>query len=363
MVPLTSRERIARILKRLPVDRIGTYESFWDDTQKIWAEQGHLAKDELLEDHFGYDLRVQWCFNSVADLDYKEEILEETGESKLVRSGNGAVLRWWKARSGTPEHVDFLVKDRAGWEEHIRPHLLNAANDRRRIDFAAYRRTRDACRAGDLFFFWGGVNVFELMHPVCGHMHMLMGMALDPDWVKDMCRVYADLTIRLMETLFAEEGPPDGLYFFEDMGFKERPFMSPAMYQDIIWPSHKRTFDFAHARGLPVVVHSCGFVEPLVPGLIEAGMDCLQAMEVKAGMDLVRLKERFGDRIAFCGGLDIRALETNDTAAVEAELAKKLPAAMAGSGYILHTDHSVSPRVGYETYRYFLERGRQMGTY
>jgi uroporphyrinogen decarboxylase len=110
-------------------------------------------------------------------------------------------------------------------------------------------------------------------------------------------------------------------------------------------------------------VHSCGFVEPLVPGLIEAGMDCLQAMEVKAGMDLVRLKARYGDRIAFCGGLDIRALETNDTAAIEAELAKKLPAAMAGSGYILHTDHSVSPRVGYETYRYFLERGREMGTY
>ena len=64
-----------------------------------------------------------------------------------------------------------------------------------------------------------------------------------------------------------------------------------------------------------------------------------------------------------CGGLEIRALETNDTRAVEAELAAKLPAAMAGSGYILHTDHSVSTRVNYETYEYFLERGRAMGTY
>jgi uroporphyrinogen decarboxylase len=130
-----------------------------------------------------------------------------------------------------------------------------------------------------------------------------------------------------------------------------------------VWPAHKRTFDFCHARGLPIIVHSCGYVEPLVPGLIEAGMDCLQAMEAKAGMDLVRLKKTFGDRIAFCGGMDIRTLETNDKKVVEAELKKKLPAAMKGSGYILHTDHSVSPRVEYATYRYFLDRGRKMGTY
>jgi uroporphyrinogen decarboxylase len=147
------------------------------------------------------------------------------------------------------------------------------------------------------------------------------------------------------------------------MGLKGRPFMSPAMYKDILWPAHKRTFDYGHARGLPIILHSCGYVEPLVPGLIEAGMDCLQAMEVKAGMDLVHLKKTYGDRIAFCGGLDIRALETNDLRQVEKELAAKLPAAMAGSGYILHTDHSVSSRVDYETYKFFLDRGREMGTY
>ena len=360
---LTGKERIARILKRRPVDRIGAHESFWGDTRTIWAEQGHIGKDESLEDHFGLDLRVQWCFNPVADLDFKEQIVEETDEWKLVRSGNGALLRWWKARSGTPEHVDFRVKDRRGWEEHVRPHLVRTDTLRRRINFETYRAAKAKCRARDLYFFWGGVNVFEMMHPVCGHEYMLMGMALDPDWVRDMCRVYADLIIRLLEILFAEEGLPDGIFFYEDMGFKDKPFMSPKMYREIVWPAHQRTFEFCRAKGLPIVVHSCGFVEPLVPALIEAGMDCLQAMEVKAGMDLVRLKKNFGDRIAFCGGLDIRSLETNDRGAVEAELKKKLPAAMAGSGYILHTDHSVSSRVQYETYKFFLERGREMGTY
>jgi uroporphyrinogen decarboxylase len=198
---------------------------------------------------------------------------------------------------------------------------------------------------------------------MCGHEFMLMGMALDPDWVRDMCTVYAELLIALMEIVFAEVGRPDGIWFYEDMGFKHKPFMSPAMYKDLVWPAHKRTFDFAHSLHLPVTVHSCGFVEPLVPGLIEAGMDCLQAMEVKAGMDLVRLKKAYGDRIAFMGGLDVRTLVANDRRAIQAELDRKLPTAMAGGGYILHSDHSIPNQVEYPTYRFFRDRGLEMGTY
>ena len=363
MEELTSRERIERILGRRPVDRVGLFESFWGDTQRSWAAQGHIRSDEDIADHFGLDLRHCWAFNLIGDMDADQQVVEEDDKTKLVRNGNGALLRWWKDKAGTPEHVDFLVKDRAGWEQHLRPLLIDESQYRRRIAFEPYRKLRDRCRRDNLYFCWGGINVFELMHPACGHEHMLVGMALDPDWIRDMCEVYSSLTLRLQEILFAEEGPPDGIWFFEDMGFKGKPFMSPKMYRDLVWPAHKRTFEYAHSLGCPVIVHSCGYVKPLVPGLIEAGMDCLQALEVKAGMDLLELKAEFGDRIAFCGGMDIRALETNDPAAVDAELDAKLPGAMAGGGYILHTDHSVSSRVDYGTYKHFAERGRAMGAY
>jgi len=363
MQELTSKERITRILKREPVDRVGLFESFWGDTAGKWTADGHIQEGEDLAEHFGLDFRAAGWLTMAGDLDKGEEVVEETEETKLVRNANGALLRWWKDKAGTPEHVDFLVKDRAGWEEHIRPHLVNEDNYRRRINFEGYRDLKKHCAEKELYFCWSGVNVFELMHPVCGHEYMLMGMALDPDWVKDMCTVYSELTVTLQEMLFAEEGLPDGIWYYEDMGFKAKPFMSPAMYKEIIWPAHKRTFGLAHSKGLPVIVHSCGYVEALVPGLIEAGMDCLQAMEVKAGMDLPELKAKYGDRIAFIGGMDIRALETNDRSAVEAELVKKLPAAMAGSGYVLGSDHSVSDRVDYETYKFFVDRGLEMGAY
>jgi uroporphyrinogen decarboxylase len=201
------------------------------------------------------------------------------------------------------------------------------------------------------------------MAPMCGHEHLLMGMASDPQWVREACDVFANVTINLLEILYAEEGLPDGLWVWDDLGFKHRPFMSPAMYRELVFPAHRRLFDFAHSHKLPVVLHCDGFIEPLLPHLIEAGIDCLQPLEVKAGMDLLRLKRLYGERIALIGGMDARALVSNDLGQVRAELESKLPGAMAGSGYVLQVDHSVPPQVNYETYKYFVETGCEIGRY
>lgn len=177
-----------------------------------------------------------------------------------------------------------------------------------------------------------------------------------------MCQVYSDLLIKLCAILFKKEGLPDGMWFFEDMGFKQKPFMSLITYKEIVMPAHKKTFDYAHSEGLPVIVHSCGFVEPLIPGLIEAGMDCLQAMEVKAGMDLHRIKTEHGDKIALMGGLDILVLEENNIEKLDNYLNEVLPKAIKDGGYILHTDHSIPPTVNYHTYEYFIKKALEIGT-
>ena len=360
MESMNGLERIDNILHRRPVDRIGLFEHFWSDTQKVWTEQGHIQPGENLADHFGFDMETSWAFNVTADLDFEPEVLEETEETILTRDGNGAVLRRHKLHDATPEHIDFLVKDRAAWETHIKPKLKP---ERRRKNFEAYRRTKARAHEAGRFFAWSGVNVFEIMKDVAGHEHMLIGMASDPDWVLDMAMTYAQLTVDLQEILFAEEGWPDGIWYYEDMGFKQHPFMSPAMYQAIIQPAHALTVGFAKANGLPVIMHSCGYVEPLVPGMIEAGIDCLQVIEVKAGMDLLKLYHDFGDAIAFMGGIDVRALYTNDRAVIDAELEAKIPEVMQNYGYVLHSDHSIPNTVHYDTYRYFIEKGLTLGTY
>ncbi|MEI7832707.1 MAG: uroporphyrinogen decarboxylase family protein [bacterium] len=357
---MSGYERFDRILHRKPVDRIGLYEGFWGDTQHAWEAQGHIKPGESLTDHFGFDCQACGAFNLMADLDWVNKTLEETEETRLVLDGNGAILRRHKQHDTTPEHVDFTVKDRAGWEESIKPKLTA---DRRRINFNGYRSSRQQTADAGRYFFWCGVNVFELMHPVCGHEYMLMGMAEDPEWVEDMVTTYSQLLIDLQEILFAEEGAPDGIWYYEDMGFKERPFMSPSMYREILQPAHTRTISYAHSRNMPVVMHSCGFVEPLLPGMLEAGIDALQVMEVKAGMDPLRIHKQYGDRLSLIGGIDVRTLCSNDRAIIDAELEAKIPTLMQGYGYVLQTDHSVPSTVEYENYRHFIEKGLELGTY
>lgn len=296
----------------------------------------------------------------MAKLDFEPVVIEETDETVLVRDGNGALLRRHKLHDSTPEHVDFLVQDRAAWEEHIKPHLTP---DRRRINFEAYRDAKAKAAASNRFFAWSGVNVFEMMHPVCGHQHMLTGMLTDPEWITDMVTTYSQLTVDLMEILFSEEGYPDGVWFYEDMGFKQHPFMSPDAYREFIQPAHARTIAVPKAKGLPVIMHSCGYVEPLLPGMIEAGIDCLQVIEVKAGMDLLKLYHDFGDRLSFMGGIDVRVLYTNNKPDIEGELAAKIPVVKGHFGYVLHSDHSIPDQVDYASYRYFVERGLELGAY
>lgn len=353
---MTSFERVSRVLSRKPVDQCPFVIGPWPDADKRWRREGNIPAETDMREFFGQDLRWSNSLNMAANLDYVPEIVEETEETISKRDGNGAILRYFKKKTTTPEHVDFRVTDREGWEAWIKPFLQEV--DRRRIPFEAYRAERKLCSERQRFLFAGIVAPFELMHPVCGHENLLMGMALDPDWVREMVTTYTDSIIHHLEELFAAEGKPDGFYYFEDLGFKERPFFSTTMYQEIMFPGHRRLFDFAHSCGCKVMMHSCGYIEPLLPDLIIAGLDCLQGMEAKAGMDLARLFGLFGDRIAFCGGVDARALISNDRTVIDAELEAKVRPVMRGKGgYILSSDHSEPPEVSYETIRYFLERG------
>ncbi|MCL2707866.1 MAG: hypothetical protein FWF03_01990 [Defluviitaleaceae bacterium] len=358
MEQLTGYERTRRMLKREKGDRIGAFEHFWGDTRKAYVDKGKIKPEENLNEHFDYDIVTGGWNNLVIDLDFKPEVVEETEETVLTRDGNGALLRRHKKHDTTPEHVDFAVKCREDWNK-VRGMLLEP--DERRINFEGYRSAKQYAKEHKKFFMSSGVNVFELMHPVCGHEYMLMGMALDPEWIEDMVKVYSDLSLALQDILFAKEGLPDGVWYYEDMGFKNRPFMSPQMYMDLIFPAHKRTFGYARERKLPVTVHSCGYVEPLIPGLLEAGMDCLQVIEIKAGMDLLRIYKEYGDRLSLMGGIDVRTLYSNDRAVIDRELESKIPIVKKNYGYCLHSDHSIPNQVDYETLIYFYEKAFELG--
>lgn len=357
MQKLTGKERIARVLARKPADRIGLFEEFWDDTLKAWSS--HLDEDGAVALPGGrrLDMEKAWPLNFTADVHFKELIIEETAETVLTLDGNGATLRRHKLHASTPEHVRFRCTSEAVWRDEFRPLLQDTGS---RLDVVDYSKNMHRAGRMDSFLLCGSWNVFQLMQNLCGPEALLMAMALEPDWVSDMVDVYAELAIHLHEELFSQCGLPDGIFLMEDLGYKFRPFMSQTMFREFIKPAYVRMCSFAKGLGLPVLFHSCGFMEPFVPDLIEAGVSCLTAMEVKAGMDAVRLHRLYGDRLSFMGGIDTRALASNDHDMIEAELQRVIPALREGHGYILSSDHSIPDTVTYETYCRFVERGLEM---
>jgi len=102
------------------------------------------------------------------------------------------------------------------------------------------------------------------------------------------------------------------------------------MYSELSKPVHKRAIEWAHARGIVARLHSCGAANPSIPELIEIGLDGLNPLEVKSGMDPVQIKRDYGDGLLLHGG--INAVLWDDKEGIEAEMRRVVPALKKNRG-------------------------------
>jgi uroporphyrinogen decarboxylase len=100
-------------------------------------------------------------------------------------------------------------------------------------------------------------------------------------------------------------------------------------------------FQECKKNGIYIVFHSDGFIEPLLPDLIDAGIDCIQSLEAPAGVDLAGLKEKLGDRVCFMGGMDLTVLSFGTPKNVEDEVKRCIKAAAPGGGYFAGPSHNI----------------------
>ncbi len=372
---LTSKTRMARALARQPVDRVPRYDWFWDETradftgalgqrftakaQAACAADGHGAPDSYtLWEYFDFDLmQVAWPDYRLT-LD-EPTVLDETDEWVLLRDANQAVLRWWKRKMGTPEHVGFGIDTPEKWAAV--KHLLTPSKDR--IRWNEFWPFYNRARASDRFVCFGSVEIFEAVKDVLGHELMLKTMIRKPEWLHDVFDTYTTLQIQMLELAEAEGMVCDGAFIYGDMAYKTGPFMSPRHYREFSMPYHKRLFGEFHKRGMPVIFHSDGDIRPVIPDLINAGVDAINPMETRAGMDVRELAPQYGDRLSFVGNIDVTVLATNDREKIRDEVGSKLAAGMAGQCYVYHSDHSIPPGVTLETYEYVLGLIDELGQY
>lgn len=346
MTTLTSRERVNRMMERRDHDRIPRHETFWEDTIKRWQGEGlvrdHHAVLDLLGSDFGW---LCWCWP--APFPGSETVVSEDAYTRVTRDNRGKLVRYWKNKCGTPEHLGFECETRGIWETKFKPALLK---NWMQVDPGEIKTLFDRCRAEGKWTYLSGVEPFEETRALMGDEISMIAMAEDPEWVKDVAATCTDVSLRNFDAALATGIRPDGLWIYGDMAFKSSTVCSPAMYRELIWPQHKRMADWAHAHGMKLIYHTDGDVNAVMDLYVEAGFDCLQPLECKAGMDVRALCPRYGDRLSFFGNIDVMKMITNDLAVIEEEIISKFAAGKAVRSYAYHSDHSVPPQVSWNTY-------------
>jgi uroporphyrinogen decarboxylase len=177
----------------------------------------------------------------------------------------------------------------------------------------------------------------------------LMDLAADPRLAGALMDAILDIWLVEAEaTLEAVGDYADVVVYADDIAFQDQPMFSPRMYRKLIKPRQKRVFDLLKRSGLKVFYHSCGNVRPLLPDLVEMGVDIINPVQVSAeGMDdTAALKAEWGRELAFWGGVDTQAvLPRGSVHDVRHEVWRRLDDLAPGGGYVLAAVHDVQPEV------------------
>jgi len=343
------------MLEHREADRIPVYDVSWQGTIARWRSEG-LPADADPVDFFGLDrFRLLFADNSPR---YEARTLEETDRFRIYTTSWGQTLKSFKALDSTPEFIDCIIKDPDSWrkaKERITP-------DRDRIDWKSLQRNYRTWRqdgtylAADLYF------GFDWMHSwVSSTETILVAMAEDPEWCSEMYHHFLDTHLSLFQMVLDAGYEFDAIRWPDDLGFKGRLFFSPATYREVLRPAHEKAVGWARERGLKSMIHSCGFVEPLIEDFIDIGIDCLNPIEVKSGMDPVAIKRKYGARIALHGGID--ASQLGDMESLTARIREIVPVMKENGGYIFSTDHSIPPSIGLSDFQEVVRLAHELGSY
>ncbi len=352
---MTSYERFKCVYEHKEPDRIPMIDSPWGPTIARWHREG-LPQDTSFWNFFG--------FESIAHIGndhsprYHSRVVEETDEYVISTTPWGTTLKNWKYKASVPEFIDFTIKDQKSWEEAKK----RMTPTRDRIDWQNLKQNYARWRSAGCWIVagaWFGYDVFASW--IVGTERVLTAMVLEPEWCSDMFNHALSVNLALLDMVWSEGYTFDCLEFADDLGYRNGLFFDLETYRSVLKPAHKRACDWAHEHGVKVMLHSCGNVNDLIPDLIDAGFDGLNPLETKAGMNLIELKQKYGDKLVLEGGIDVRKMTESDQ--IEEEIRTKILSAKVNGGYIYHSDHSVPDSVSFADYCRVIELVRYYGRY
>ena len=357
---MNERERFNRIMRFETVDRppVWGVEEVMEGAVRRWIREGHFPMGMGVSDVFPLDGREIVTLDTGPLPAFVQRTVEKTERWKTTIDSYGFTVRTLREQTVTPTVYYYLsgcVKNRADWEclkGRYDPH------DPRRLPRAWGPELWDFYNNGPspvgMRIDWGPGRGAKNGYTM-GLELFLETLMDEPSLVKDVFDFWADFVIEASRAWF-EHVRFDFVYFTEDgMGYKNSSLVSPKMYREIWIPAMRRVTDFLHTHGVEIIAHyTSGNIRPLVPTLLDIGVNLYFPLEVAAGVDARTLQKEFGRDIRLIGNISRQSL-MDGPEAVEREFNEKVPTLMSHGGYVPAVDDAIMPDMPFESYRRYLD--------
>jgi len=221
-------------------------------------------------------------------------------------------------------------------EEITAEHFRDPDNESLYVGFKQFAQTCDPDKAL-VAHIWG---VAEAAYSFMGVETTWLNMASEPEQLAVLFRRLGEWSARMAENVI--DLGADIVQISADAGSNTGLLFSPQLWRSLIYPNDKLIADAIKRRGKPVAMHNDGNIWQIMDDLVEMGVDVLHPLQTSAGMDLLQVKSRYGDRLTINGGLEIGQVLTDTTdEELVALIRHYMQTLKPRGGFILNTEHFV----------------------
>jgi len=316
-----------------------------------WEEQG-ATPEELDFSAFPYRCEARGHVPASTGRcgGFPEEALEETDEHKIWRDSLGRTMKLCKGVATIPLPLDYPVSTMDDWLA-IKPwYEFSAGRFGQGWEETAQRHLEDGkvvCVSIP-----GG---FDQPRQLLGEEALCIAYYEQPELVHDMLQTIGDTAFRVLDRV-SSRVQVDMLSVHEDMAGKSGPLAGPAQIREFIAPYYRRIWDMLQDRGARLFGQdSDGDMNPVIDAFLDAGVNCMHPMEPAANMDIVAIREKYGTRLAFSGGIDKHVIRRSREE-IAAELEYKIPPMVKTGGCVLSLDHRIPNGTPLENYRFYIAK-------
>jgi uroporphyrinogen decarboxylase len=366
---MNGQGRVKGAIARKPIDRIPFYcDELFVDTELRWLSEGLPASQAKREDLFDYDCTELFVDTSMR---FEPKLIAETEETMTVADKYGFVATRNKLTPGIHYH-EHPIKNCQDWQRYKKRLHVDFGEQSRLHEVTYFRpfevwpTQKEAVeifsrkRASGRHITLRSYGPWEVIWRLLGYEQAMMALYDSRGMLEDMVEHFTTFLIEVVKKQMQYGIKPDSLFLLDDLGSNKGLLISPDIINKLFYPCYKQIGAFTKEQEIDFFFHSCGDIRSIISIFIEARVDVLNPLQATV-MDIVDLKEQYGNQITFLGNINSRIM--HDREAIQDELDRKITVAMQGGGYIFASDHSIPSEVSLEDYMLILQKAKRLAIY